>query len=73
MIGLVLLIPTTTRRQKPISRQVVCMNYCNLRGLQCYGYIEKSIYDGTNESDKLIDKQEFMVCFEPKTELEPLL
>jgi hypothetical protein len=73
VIGLIFLIPISVKPVKPVNKKLACVNYCNLHGLQCYGYIEKSIYDGNKETDKLLNTEEFMVCFEPKQEFESLL
>jgi hypothetical protein len=74
-ISLILLIPFASKKiaVKEIDKRFVCMNHCNLHGLQCYGYIEKSIYDGNDEKSKLLNQEEYMVCFEPKEEIDALL
>jgi len=74
-IALMFLTPLASKKitVKRIDKQFACMNHCNLHGLQCYGYIEKSIYDGNNEEAKLLNHEEYMVCFEPKEEFGPML
>lgn len=72
-IGLIFLVPVSVRTAKPVNKKLACLNYCNMQGLQCYGYIEKSVYDGDREIDKLLSNEEFMVCFEPKQEFDSLL
>jgi hypothetical protein len=58
---------------KQFDKQLACMMHCNLKQLQCYGYIEKFVYDGTTESAALLNQEEYMVCFEPKREIDEFL
>lgn len=67
IILLLLFLTSSIKNQKQITNFVIdeynqCAINCKMRGLRCFGIIERTVYDGKTELSKVLKKEVFGIC-----------
>lgn len=52
-------------------QDLTCETVCLRKGLYCLGVLEKKIYDGTEETDKVIFEETTPVCLLYRWKIDP--
>lgn len=62
ILGLILLTVGSIKIKPKIDPKLQCQRYCGRRGLLCVGNIDRTVYDGSLETDEILKHDKFIIC-----------